>query len=149
MITLPDVAQSPIWKDVRCLACKLYTNSHRFRYRLRLIHMGSAAQIRFSIDYHALTVIETDSTLTESYEVEGVTLNVAQRYSVLVTTNQDAESAGNYWMRAELISATTVSAGIKLLLKSLMRDRSSTTDVRSPQYSFTASMRDSFSLFTM
>ncbi|EKM52908.1 uncharacterized protein PHACADRAFT_100639 [Phanerochaete carnosa HHB-10118-sp] len=78
-------------------------------YRLRLIHEGSAAQIRFSIDYHALTVIEADSTLTEPYTVEGITLAVAQRYSVLITTNQTAEPQGNYWIRAELISGLTVS----------------------------------------
>ena len=41
-----------------------------YSYRLRLIHEGSAAQIRFSIDYHALTVIEADSTLTEPQAVE-------------------------------------------------------------------------------
>ncbi|GJE96135.1 multicopper oxidase [Phanerochaete sordida] len=96
-------------------------------YRLRLIHMGSAAQIRFSIDYHALTVIEADSTLTQSDEVEGITLNVAQRYSVLVTTNQDAEPAGDYWIRAELISAASVS-GTTTDIRGIMRYANSTAD---------------------
>nr|AAS21670.1 multicopper oxidase 4B [Phanerodontia chrysosporium] len=77
-------------------------------YRLRLIHTGSAAAIRFSVDYHALTVIEADSTLTQPYTVSSVTLAVAQRYSVLLTTNQPAEPARNYWMRAALKSAVAV-----------------------------------------
>ncbi|GJE96139.1 multicopper oxidase [Phanerochaete sordida] len=89
-------------------------------YRLRLIHMGSAAQIRVSVDYHALTVIEADSTLTTPLKVAGVTLGVAQRYSVLLTTNQHAEPAGNYWLRAELASPVAVpgtNADIRAILR--------------------------------
>lgn len=65
-------------------------------YRLRLIHTGSLADIRFSVDNHPLTVIEADGTLTEPTVVAGLTLAVAQRYSVLLTTNQ---TNGSYWMR--------------------------------------------------
>ncbi|GJE96101.1 multicopper oxidase [Phanerochaete sordida] len=65
-------------------------------YRLRLIHTGSLADIRFSVDHHPLTVIEADGTLTAPTVVSGVTLAVAQRYSVLLTTNQ---MGGAYWMR--------------------------------------------------
>ncbi|KZS96979.1 extracellular multicopper oxidase [Sistotremastrum niveocremeum HHB9708] len=68
-------------------------------YRLRLINTGSFTSIRFSIDNHTLTIVEADSLLVEPINVSGVTLAVAQRYSVLFTTNQ---TAGNYWMRAEL-----------------------------------------------
>ncbi|KIP03947.1 ferroxidase/laccase group [Phlebiopsis gigantea 11061_1 CR5-6] len=75
-------------------------------YRLRLIHTGSAAQIRFSVDHHPLTLIEADGTLLEPYTVSGVTLLVAQRYSALITTNQ---TAGPYWMRMELISPSNVT----------------------------------------
>ncbi|EKM52892.1 uncharacterized protein PHACADRAFT_261563 [Phanerochaete carnosa HHB-10118-sp] len=76
-------------------------------YRLRLIHEGSAAAFRFSVDYHSLTIIEADSTLIEPQVVSGVSLAVGQRYSVLITTNQTAEPQGNYWMRSEL---TTVGS---------------------------------------
>ncbi|KZT43398.1 hypothetical protein SISSUDRAFT_978652 [Sistotremastrum suecicum HHB10207 ss-3] len=68
-------------------------------YRLRLINTGSFTSIRFSIDNHTLTIVEADSLLVEPINVSGVTLAVAQRYSVLFTTNQ---TSGNYWMRAEL-----------------------------------------------
>ncbi|KAK4047081.1 hypothetical protein OIV83_005644 [Microbotryomycetes sp. JL201] len=66
-------------------------------YRLRLINSGSFAAIRFSIDNHTLTVIEADGTLVEPYEVSGLTIQVAQRYSVLVTANQQGSA---YWMRS-------------------------------------------------
>ncbi|EKM52861.1 uncharacterized protein PHACADRAFT_100787 [Phanerochaete carnosa HHB-10118-sp] len=89
-------------------------------YRLRLINEGSAAQIRFSIDYHALTVIEADNTLTEPYTVSDLTLGVAQRYSVLITTNQTAEPEGNYWMRAGLINETFV-AGVNTDIRGIIR----------------------------
>ncbi|GJE98919.1 cupredoxin domain-containing protein [Phanerochaete sordida] len=46
-------------------------------YRLRLVHTGSFASVRFSVDYHTLTVIEADSTLVQPYDVAGVTLAVA------------------------------------------------------------------------
>ncbi|EKM52883.1 uncharacterized protein PHACADRAFT_261553 [Phanerochaete carnosa HHB-10118-sp] len=77
-------------------------------YRLRLINEGSEDPIRFSVDYHSLTVIEADSTLIEPQVVSGVAIEVAQRYSVLITTNQTAEPQGNYWMRAELASVATL-----------------------------------------
>ena len=53
-----------------------------------------------------MTIIEADGTLLEPYPVTGVTLAVAQRYSVLLTTNQ---TGGAYWMRMELISGTPVA----------------------------------------
>lgn len=87
--------------------CSQYLPS-AFSYRLRLIHVGSAAQIRFSVDYHPLTLIEADGTLLEPYTVTGVSLDVAQRYSVLLTTNQTAGN-GTYWMRMGLTSPLTVT----------------------------------------
>ena len=71
--------------------------------------MGSATQITVGVDYHALTVIEADSTLTQPVKVANVTLGVAQRYSVLLTTNQHAEPQGNYWLRAAFASAVPVN----------------------------------------
>ncbi|KIP03948.1 ferroxidase/laccase group [Phlebiopsis gigantea 11061_1 CR5-6] len=74
-------------------------------YRLRLINTGSATDIRFSVDNHALTVIEADGTLLEPYSVTGVDIVPGQRYSVLLTTNQ---AAGPYWMRVELETAMMI-----------------------------------------
>ncbi|KAI5474342.1 multicopper oxidase [Pseudohyphozyma bogoriensis] len=68
-------------------------------YRLRLSNTGSFAATRFSVDDHTLTVVEADGTPVEPYVVSGLTIDVAQRYSVLLTTNQ---TAGAYWMRSAL-----------------------------------------------
>lgn len=69
-------------------------------YRLRLVNTGSFASIRFSVDYHALSVVEVDGTLVDPYNVTGLTLAVAQRYSVLLRT--DNSTGGPFWMRATL-----------------------------------------------
>ncbi|KAJ3484465.1 hypothetical protein NLI96_g5633 [Meripilus lineatus] len=71
-------------------------------YRLRLINSGSFASIRFSIDNHPLTVIEAEGTLVKPYTVSGVTIAVAQRYSVLIHTNQTVQQDGTFWMRANI-----------------------------------------------
>ena len=86
-------------------------------YRLRLINAGSHASIWFSVDGHALTVIEADGTPIEPQVVSSLQIHVAQRYSVLLTTNMTAESTtdqasdarqdgGNelqeFWVRSEL-----------------------------------------------
>jgi len=69
------------------------------KYRLRLIHTGSFPSLRFSIDSHPLTVIEADGTLVNPVTVAGLTLGVAQRYSVILSTSQ---APGLYWIRNEL-----------------------------------------------
>uniref|UniRef100_D8PNE0 Multicopper oxidase n=1 Tax=Schizophyllum commune (strain H4-8 / FGSC 9210) TaxID=578458 RepID=D8PNE0_SCHCM len=86
-------------------------------YRLRLINAGSHASIWFSVDGHSLTVIEADGTPVEPQIVSSLQIHVAQRYSVLLTTNQTAgsttkqavnagDNGGNepqeFWMRSEL-----------------------------------------------
>lgn len=92
-------------------------------YRLRLANTGSFAASRFSVDGHVLTVIEADGTPVTPYEVSfsafrpfssdgrsappcpqkvsGLVIDVAQRYSVLLKTNQ---TAGAYWMRGTVQS---------------------------------------------
>lgn len=73
-----------------------YTLEANKTYRLRLLNTGSLAASRFSVDGHVLTVVEADGTPVLPYEVSGLVIDVAQRYSVLLTTNQ---TAGAYWMR--------------------------------------------------
>ena len=69
------------------------------RYRLRLINSGALDAIHFSVDGHSLTVIEADGVLVEPYTVSSVFIAVAQRYSVILTSNQNP---GAYWMRMRL-----------------------------------------------
>jgi len=53
----------------------------------------------FSIDNHTLTIVEIDGHEVEPISARGVYVNIGQRYSVLVTADQDA---GSYYMRATL-----------------------------------------------
>jgi FtsP/CotA-like multicopper oxidase with cupredoxin domain len=71
------------------------------RYRLRLINMGSLTQFMFSVDSHVLSVVEADGTSLEPVNVHRVPIHVAQRYSVILTTNQ---TAGSYNVRGEMQS---------------------------------------------
>ena len=73
-------------------------------YRIRLVNSGSFASIRFSVDNHPLTLIEADGTLLAPTQVAGVTIAVAQRYSVLLYANPTSSSIGTYWMRATIQS---------------------------------------------
>jgi FtsP/CotA-like multicopper oxidase with cupredoxin domain len=72
------------------------------RTRLRLINTGSFTEFEFSVDNHSLSVIEADSTLVQPHMVHRLPIHVAQRYSVVLHTNQSAGS--NYWMRAEMVT---------------------------------------------
>ena len=73
-----------------------YTLTANSTYRLRLANTGSFAAASFSVDDHPLTVVEADGVLVEPFTVSSLDIDVAQRYSVLLTTNQ---TAGAYWMR--------------------------------------------------
>ncbi|GAA5919729.1 hypothetical protein JCM5296_000104 [Sporobolomyces johnsonii] len=73
-----------------------YTLQPESSYRLRLANAGSFAAVRFSVDNHTLEVVEADGTDVEPYVVEGLVIDVAQRYSVVLRTNQ---TSGAYWMR--------------------------------------------------
>ncbi|KDN52994.1 multicopper oxidase [Tilletiaria anomala UBC 951] len=69
------------------------------RYRLRVINTGSIATINFSIDGHVMTLIEADGTEVQPQKITDVDVMVAQRYSVLIDTNQPA---GVFYMRGKL-----------------------------------------------
>jgi len=69
------------------------------RYRLRIINMGSLTEFMFSVDSHVLSVVEADGTSLVPVNVHRVPIHVAQRYSVILTTNQ---TAGSYNVRAEM-----------------------------------------------
>ncbi|KAG0043658.1 hypothetical protein BGZ83_011148 [Gryganskiella cystojenkinii] len=67
------------------------------RHRLRVINSGAIAAFQFSIDNHMLTVIEADGVAIQPVTVQRLPINVGQRYSVIVHTDQTVD---NYWMRA-------------------------------------------------
>lgn len=92
--TLNGVGQ---WGSPLSTSYSNYTLSPSKTYRLRLSNTGSFAAVRFSVDSHVLTVVEADGTPVVPYKVTGLVIDVAQRYSVLLTTNQ---TSGAYWMRS-------------------------------------------------
>ncbi|KAI9343556.1 Cupredoxin [Obelidium mucronatum] len=67
--------------------------------RLRLVNMGTFAAFLVGIDGHDMTVIEVDGTRVNPYVVDMLTINVGQRYSVLVTASL---KPANYWIRATM-----------------------------------------------
>ncbi|KAG0012847.1 hypothetical protein BGZ81_001351, partial [Podila clonocystis] len=67
------------------------------RYRLRVLNLGTATAINFSIDGHQLTVIEVDGTPVQPYMVDKIRIDAGQRYSVVLNANQPVD---NYWIRA-------------------------------------------------
>ncbi|CAG8599573.1 16957_t:CDS:10 [Cetraspora pellucida] len=68
------------------------------KYRLRIINTSAFSSFFFSIDKHEMEVIEADGTYTKRNKIHRLPINVAQRYSVIVTANQPVD---NYIMRAE------------------------------------------------
>ena len=72
-------------------------------YRFRLIGVQSVFAFRFSIDGHRLTVIATDSFLTQPQEADYIIIHSGERYDFLITANQTGQS--DYWMRAETLEA--------------------------------------------
>ncbi|KAK4057386.1 ferroxidase fet3 [Microbotryomycetes sp. JL221] len=65
-------------------------------YRLRVFNTGSFAMLFMWIDGHQMRVIEMDGVDVEEFPVDKLTMSVAQRYSVLVTTKNTTDS--NYMM---------------------------------------------------
>lgn len=85
------------------------------RYRYRLINTGAFAGFYFSVDNHTITVIEADATVVEPMETHRLSINIAQRYSVIVSADQPAD---NYFIRADMI--TTCFATTNPILDSLV-----------------------------
>ena len=70
-------------------------------HRLRILNVGAFAEFQFQIDEHVLAVTEVDGTDVWPQSYHRLNLNPAQRYSVVVNTNQS--SADSFWMRARMI----------------------------------------------
>ncbi|RIB07824.1 Multicopper oxidase [Gigaspora rosea] len=72
------------------------------RYRIRIINTSAFAEFIFSIDEHPMDVIEVEGMITKRHTIHRLPINIAQRYSVIVTANQ---TIGKYWMRSEMETA--------------------------------------------
>ncbi|CAG8572170.1 2310_t:CDS:10 [Diversispora eburnea] len=81
------------------------------RYRLRIINTSAFSSFFFSIDKHEMEVIEADGFYTKRNKIHRLPINVAQRYSVIVTANQPA---ANYIMRSEFQKKCMPDAAVSL-----------------------------------
>ncbi|PSR80685.1 Cupredoxin [Coniella lustricola] len=69
-------------------------------HRLRLMNVGAAALVHFSIDGHQMQVIANDFVPLVPYNADFITLGVGQRTDILVRA--DADPAETYWMRSTI-----------------------------------------------
>lgn len=86
-------------------------------YLFRIINGAMQSSYKFYIDGHQLEVINMDFTSIVPYKTDTLSINIGQRYMVLVTADQPA---GNYWMRADNQNAcdeTTQADDIKAILR--------------------------------
>ncbi|KAL1985427.1 hypothetical protein VTN96DRAFT_7870 [Rasamsonia emersonii] len=72
------------------------------RILLRLINTSADMHFIFSIDNHALKVVETDFVPIEPYVTNSLSIAIGQRYSVIIETNQTVD---NYWIRTVPVQA--------------------------------------------
>ncbi|KAJ3183430.1 hypothetical protein HDU87_006749 [Geranomyces variabilis] len=67
-------------------------------YRFRIINAATLNFLRFDIPGHTMRVIEADGTLLKPTKIDHLELNAGQRYSVLITADQEAK---DYWMSSQ------------------------------------------------
>ncbi|KAF9364456.1 hypothetical protein BGX34_001436 [Mortierella sp. NVP85] len=92
------------------------------RHRLRVINVGTATPLQFSIDGHILKVIEADGVAIQPYDVQRLTIDVGQRYSVVLNTDQ---RLNNYWVHA-VMDTSRFSGDVSALntaIKAILRYR--------------------------
>ncbi|KAI9014639.1 Cupredoxin [Gaertneriomyces semiglobifer] len=73
---------------------EIITVDPRKTYRFRIINAATLSFFRFEISGHNMTVIEADGTLIKPVNVDHLEINAGQRYSVLITMNQEPK---DYW----------------------------------------------------
>ncbi|CAG8617786.1 8186_t:CDS:10, partial [Paraglomus occultum] len=81
------------------------------KYRLRIINASAFSAFFFSIDKHEMEIIEADGAYTKRKKIHHLPINVAQRYSVIVTANQPVD---NYIMRAKFQKTCMPAAAANL-----------------------------------
>jgi len=65
-------------------------------YLFRIINAASLVAVNFAIANHNMTIVRAEGTYVEPLTLDSLDINVAQRYSVLVTMDQ--APATSYWM---------------------------------------------------
>jgi hypothetical protein len=88
---------NPVWKPTACAAdCAVIENYIKTitvepgrTYRLRIIGAQELIGVNFAIQNHNMTVVEVDGTRVLPITVENLDIMPGQRYSVLITFNQE------------------------------------------------------------
>jgi FtsP/CotA-like multicopper oxidase with cupredoxin domain len=92
-----NLASNLTWTCVDAAPLSVFTFEAGKTHRLRISNIGADGIMKFQIDGHMMTVISVDFVPVVPKETGVVTLGVGQRTDVLVTANNNTESA--YWMR--------------------------------------------------
>ena len=67
-------------------------------YLFRVINAGGLMSLNLAFANHTMTVVKADGNFVEEFDVTSLEISPAQRYSVLVTTDQDPDMS--YWLSA-------------------------------------------------
>lgn len=78
------------------------TLSNNKAHRLRVINVGAFAEFQFSIDEKEFAVTEVDGTDVLPAYYNRLTINPAQRYSIILSM-QDQKEEQSWWLRAKML----------------------------------------------
>nr|AAW28939.1 laccase D [Trametes sp. 420] len=78
------------------------------RYRFRLLSLSCDPNHIFTIQGHNFTVIEVDGVNVEPVTVDSIQIYAGQRYSFVLTADQDVD---NYWIQAVPNTGTVATTG--------------------------------------
>lgn len=79
------------------------------KYRIRLINTSVDSVFHVSFDGHPFTVMTSDFVPIRPFVADQLTLNIGQRYDVVINANQ---TVANYWFR---VNVGTLCGGNKIL----------------------------------
>ncbi|RLN53384.1 hypothetical protein BBJ29_009020 [Phytophthora kernoviae] len=72
------------------------------KYLLRVTNMAAMAPFEFSIDGHDFQVIAADAEpVMPSQLINSITINIGQRYDIIVEAKKDTQEASSFWVRAK------------------------------------------------
>ncbi|PSS09144.1 hypothetical protein M430DRAFT_37208 [Amorphotheca resinae ATCC 22711] len=71
-------------------------------HRLRFINVGAFAWFQVSVDEHQFAITEVDGTDTVPAYESSLMISPAQRYSMILNTNQT--TADSFWLRARMVT---------------------------------------------
>ena len=80
-------------------------------YLVHLINVGAFAGQYIWFEGHSMSIIEVDGIYTEPGEASMVYVTAAQRYTVLITTNNDTSSNFAFVASMDTVSSTAVDVG--------------------------------------